>query len=876
MKQKIDEELRFHVEQSMAKNLAAGMSPEEEAREAALRQFGWTESIKETCREQCGVLWVESLCRDVRYAARMLLKTPGFSAIAIVTLALGIGVNLALFTLLDDEFLRPRQVAHPEEVWSLVPADSTGKPRFFNFSTPYYEAIRKNNRVFAQIGDIFRCSPKHRTADGYEEINGNIVSANYFELIGSYPTLGRGFLPEEDLDGCTPVAIISYDFWQENFGGKLDVLGKTLDLDDHSFQIIGVTPPGFLGLGTHGFKFIIPDGTARLFYPWPLHDTIVRLKYGLSPSVAADSMAPIVQEVTKALHPIVYSVLETPTEAGNNSDFTRVALLKAGYGTADRHFAYEDRARIIQVNSLAALGTLLVLLIAAGNLANLLLARGLRRRRELATRIALGATRWTIIRQLTLEGAILSSLGVLAALAMLKWFGQAAPSLMSAVVYNPWKPIDFQPDLRVVAFAAATGLIIGVGFSLPPAFAATGFAPFAALKDSGLGSWGRRWSMRTALVVGQVAGSLVFLSSVFLCLRAINAQIHNNIGFAPNPILMASPNLEQAGFTTDTAPSMCQALITAFSGLPGVQAVGMVDRGPFLGERGSLLTDRVRLHEGVAVGHATVDVGPGYFNAMGIPLVAGREVSESDFASGRAVAMLNETFVRTFWPNQSVLGWPVQKVRGETFEVIGIVRDARLDSPAKPARPTVYYRADIHDALHPTFILRANNPNPLIPLIRSELVRIHPLLRKSAIHTMPDAMLRPLNPQRKVMNLLAEIAIVALGLTALGAYGVVSFLVTQRTNEFGVRLAVGAGRTDILRLILKLGLGLAVAGTALGLPVAFGGSFLLRHLVPGVSPLDLLSFGIAAGAIVIAILFACYLPARRASRVDPMTALRYE
>jgi hypothetical protein len=261
---------------------------------------------------------------------------------------------------------------------------------------------------------------------------------------------------------------------------------------------------------------------------------------------------------------------------------------------------------------------------------------------------------------------------------------------------------------------------------------------------------------------------------------------------------------------------------------------------------------------------------------MGIPLVAGREVSDSDFASGREVALVNETFVRTFWPNESVLGWKIERIRRQTFEVIGVVSDARLENPTKAPKPTVYYCADIYDALSPTFVLKAKHPDALIPLIRSDLVRIHPLLGKSSIHTVRDAMRWPFASQRNVMNLLSEIAIVALGLTALGAYGLVSFLVTQRTNEFGVRLAVGAGRMDILNLILKLGLGLALAGTFVGLPAAFGGSFLLRHLVPGVSPLDYTSFAIAAVGVFLAILLACYLPARRASRVDPMTALRHE
>jgi putative ABC transport system permease protein len=339
---------------------------------------------------------------------------------------------------------------------------------------------------------------------------------------------------------------------------------------------------------------------------------------------------------------------------------------------------------------------------------------------------------------------------------------------------------------------------------------------------------------------------------------------------------MATADLEQVGFTTNTTRSVCRALTTKLSGLPGVEAVGMVDQQPFGGEGVDLETDRVRLHEGVFVAHAKINVGPGYFRAMGIRLIAGREVSDSDFLSGREVALVNETFVRTFWPNESVLGWPVERFRRQKFEVIGIVGDARLESPVKPARPTVYYCANMYDAFHPTFIVKAREPAALIPLIRSAMASVHPGLKKSSIHTVHDAMRWPLASERNVMFLLGEIAIVALGLTALGAYGLVSFLVLRRTNEFGIRLAVGASRTDILKLILKLALGLALAGIVVGLPGAFGGSFLLRHLVPGVSPLDYASFLVASGTVSVAVLLACYLPARRASKVDPITALRHE
>ncbi len=874
----MDEEMRTHLEMRTRQNVEAGM-PREEARFAALRQFGSSESIKETCRDLRSVRWLEGLIRDCWFAFRMLRKTPGFSAIAILTMALGIGANLALFTLIDDEFLRPRPVRRPDQLWAIIPADETGKPRFFNFSKPYFDAIRTANGIFADLISIQGVSPKLRTPDGWEEILGHMVTANYFDFIGIHPSLGRGFIPEEDRPGAAPVAVVSDRFWREHFPGKTVVAGQTLNLNGHSFEIIGVAPPGFVGMSSARPDFLIPYGTSELFFPSPPQNPIARLRDGVSPSGVEDLLAPLVREVTRTLHPVEYSLLNTPMEAGNNSKFARIALLRAGYGSANRQSAYEGRVKLIQVNSLAGLGTLLVLFLAAGNLANLLLARGFQRRREIATRIALGATRVTLVRQLALEGAVLAALGTLAAAFMLNWFGNLAPSLMSAVVFNAGSPVNFHPDFRITAFAAGMALLIGIASALPPALISANLAPFTALRDSGTGTGtrGHWWSLRATLVIAQISGSLVILSSVLLCLRAINDQLHGSVGFQPEPLVVASINLEKAGYDTNTAPPMCQALRAKLLALPGVERVGLIDGTPFSGERGGLVTDRVRRHEGIEVEHQRVHIGPGFFEAMGIPLLAGREVSENDFTSRRDVALVNETFVRNFWPREEVLGWQVEEFRRRTFEIIGIVADTRLESPMIAPKPTVYYSANEHDALHPTFILRAKlRPEALIQSIRSELIGIHPLLRGSQILTMTDAMRRPFEPQRKVMNLLGEIAVVALGLTLLGVYGLVSFLVTQRTREFGIRLAVGARRADIRKLILKLGLLLTTAGLALGLPMAFGGSFLLRHVVSEVRPLDLMSFAIGAGGVALTVLIACYLPAQRAGKVDPMVALRHE
>src|SRR5437867_1682109 len=284
---------------------------------------------------------------DLKFAIRQLLKNPGFTAVAMLTLALGIGANLALFTLLDEQFLRPRPVKRPEELWQILPSDASGEPKFFNFSPPYCDAIRKHNRVFKDLITIHGLDTRQRTSDGWEDRFGHIVSANYFNFVGVQPVLGRGFLPEEDKPGADLVAVMSYRFWQEQFLGNPAIVGKTVNLDGHVFEIIGVVPPGFTGLGSHPPDFLLARAGEELFFLSPANNLIGRLREGISPAVAANSLAPIVQAITKSLHAAKHPPLQTPAEASNNSEFTRVALLRAGYGMADPEFAYHRRRTLI-------------------------------------------------------------------------------------------------------------------------------------------------------------------------------------------------------------------------------------------------------------------------------------------------------------------------------------------------------------------------------------------------------------------------------------------------------------------------------------------------------------------------------------------------
>jgi predicted permease len=704
-----------------------------------------------------------------------------------------------------------------------------------------------------------------------------MVSANYFAFVGARLQVGRGFRPEDDQSGANFVAVVSHRLWQECFEASPEVLGKSLNLDGHVFEVVGVAPPGFVGMGSRPPDFWVTYAAKEFFFRSPPLTVYGRLQAGVSPAAAAASLAPIIQEVTATLHPTPLTTSQTPEEARNNSAFTRVALFPAGYGTTDRHFAYEFRKTRIPVIGLAGLGTLLVLLIAASNLAHLLLAQGLDRRREIATRLALGATRGTLVRQLALEGIVLAALGALVALLVLHGSARMAPAFMTAVVFNPDTPMNLHPDIRVIAFAVGLTLLVGVGFSVPPALLATGFAPFPALKDPGSGGWKQRWSVRRTLVVAQVAGSLVLLCGVVLCLRAIQRELDQDLGFRPESLVVAPIDLEQAGYEPDTAGVGGEETRRRLSALPGVEAVGLIDGPPLAGERGGVVTDRLEGHKGTDVTFGLFEVGPQCFHALGIPVLDGREATPADVAAGRRVALVNESFARRYWPGQRVLGKEIEYLK-EKHEIIGLVRDARLETLRHAPQPTAFLSPGFTSfALHPTFIVRAKaQPGPVANAVRAELGQIHPPLREQSVRTLREVMDASLSAQRKILNLLREIAAVALGLTLLGAYGLMTYLVKQRTREIGIRLAVGARRLDVFTLVVKSGLRLAMVGTMLGLPAAFGASFLLRHLLTEVSPFDLLSFAIAAGAVALAIVAACWLPARRAARVDPVVALRSE
>jgi predicted permease len=810
-----------------------------------------------------GTLW-----QDIRYGGRMLAKSPGFTAIALITLAVGIGANLALFGVLNEMLLRPKPVARPHELWAIVAADENRQPVYANICRPYYDAIRREGRGFQGIIGYAGVLPKLRTDEAVERVSAELVSGEYFSFVGVAPVLGRGFLPEEEAQtGAHTVAVISHAFWQDRFGGTPDVLGKTVTLNNMLVQIVGVAPKGFGGLGFRPPSLWLPASMEPMLGELAVYDLVGRLAEPRQAAAAADLLTPVAAEVTKELSGFTDSRW---SRYGVSPSFRRIRLDPIGRGLLGTHYL---RPRILGVLQFAGVATMLLLLIACANVASLFLTRALQRRREMATRMALGATRAVLVRQLVCEGVLVAIGGTVGALLVFSWIGGAVVRFAGR-----WPgPLSFRsmPDVRVLLFAAAGALAVGVGFSLVPALQAAGFQPSAAIKEGGCAG-PKRSRLRQELIIVQVAGSLVLLCGATLCLRSMSKQLAVDLGYRCERLAIAPLDLERIGVTEATVLPQLGEIIRRAALVPGVEQVCVSPIEPFCGLKTQLPLmelDGYDLpsNDPILVGFFP-RIGPAMFAAMGIPLLRGREFTLEDVESDRKVVVVNESFVRKFWPDQEPLGKHIRQ-----SEVVGVVKDACLDGFHERPDATVFGVATRATLLQPSLLIRAKgDAGRVVASVRGALERIHPNLARSGVCTLRDTMRNVLAAQDAAMRVLGVLGGVALLLASIGTYGVMAYVVNSRTREIGVRLAMGATRGDVMRLVLSTGLRLGLVAVAIGLPLALGVAGILRHQIAGVSPFDPISFAVVTGCVLAVLLVACYLPARRAAKVDPMAALRCE
>jgi predicted permease len=883
MERQLQAELADHFNRQVADNLRAGMNESEARRDARLK-FGGTDKITEDCRDARGTVWLESIVQDIRYALRTLFKTPGFAATAILTLALGIGANAAIFELLDAVRLRSLPVAEPSK---LVQVEVRGGNHGFginsgdetNLTYPLWLQIRDHQQSLSSLFAWKTIGFELGGGDRPRDSTGMWVSGGMFQTLGVNPVKGRLFRAEDDKPGCgIPGAVISYAFWQSEFGGQDSAIGSRLIINDHSVDVIGVTPQSFFGLevGTR-FDFALPMCSMAAFDPGnPMLSrkdyfwiqVIGRLKPNVTLARASSEFDALSPGIIEATTPSGYT--STALEVYKRYRFTAVP---AGNGVSDLRRTYDASLWLL-------LGiTGLVLLIACANLASLMLARASTRSREMALRLALGASRWRLVRQLLSEGLLVAATGAIAGVILAGVFSRSLVRLLTSNGEDVH--LDLGLDWRVVIFVAAVAILNCIIFGLAPAFRSSSVDPGAALKAGGRGTTagGERFSFQRVLVISQIAVSLVLLVGAFLFVRSFRNLMTTDPGFRTRNIIEADLNFEKANVPAARLDDYSRDLLAQIRSIPQVESAASATHLPFAGSWTSGVT--VDAKSGPS---KFAWASPGYFQTLGIPLIAGRDFTPADTRNSPHVAIVSESFVRDFLAGANPIGKiirtaPEPNFPATTYEIVGLVRDTKYSGLRETVAPP---EAFAPDSQYPSpgpslsvLIYSSASPATLFPAVRAKMGE-----RSSAISVDFDVLEEEIQNSllgERMMALLSGCfgALAAL-LATIGLYGVISYLVEMRRNEIGIRMALGAGRRNIVTLILRQTLVMLVLGVAVGLILSFAASRSVASLIFGLAPTDPVTLAGAALFLIAVALLASYIPARRASRIEPMIALRHD
>jgi len=799
---------------------------------------------------------MDSMLRDLRFALRGLARSPGFTAAAALALALGIGATTALFSVVHAVLLRSFGWGDESRLVSLSVDFPGMRIAGFSLSVPEYQDLQSS--PFLERAGAFHPDTAALQGERAERVDVAYATSTFFQVLGVQPVYGRGFMPEEDLKGRDGVALVGATAWHRRYGGDPAVVGRTITLDGHPYQVIGVLPDGFAYGGAHDYYVPFGFSEEQLLRQRGAHwiEGVGKLRAGLSPEAAKTALDQLSDRV-RAANPGDYS----PEQGFRFS----MAPLR------DRLVGSSRQPLWLLFGSV-----LLVLLIACGNVANLMLARSAARQREFAVRSALGAGRARLLRQLLTESAALAVVGAALGVLLGAW---GLDALLASAPNQIRQLADVRVDRAVLAFAVAITAATTLLFGLLPALRSSKPDLGTSLKEGGQAvlSAGR---LRSLLVVAQVALSLVLLVSAGLVLRSFAGLLRVSPGFDPDGVLVArlSPG-GQAYDENDSARARYfdEALRRA-SALPGVLAAGGIDRLPMEGRyRLSYFIEGYEARPGEpGPSDAIRRALPGYFGAMRQRLIAGREFSPADDAQAPLVALVNEAWVRRYSPGREVVGHRIRldsKKHGQWRTIVGVVPDAREEGLERPAPPVYYFASAQYPPDQMCLVLRgAAQPS----LVRQALEQIDPTQPADRIAPLEEVIASSLAPRRFPLQLLGAFAALALILSGLGIYGVTSYGVTQRTREIGVRIAVGAQRRDVLRLVMGGALRLAGLGVAIGLLSALLAAQLLSSLLYGVSARDPLTYAAISLLLALVALFASFLPARRATRVDPMTALRTE
>jgi putative ABC transport system permease protein len=883
----LEEEMDFHLglDTINREHAAHGSLTPNDARAAARRRFGNRTSHREEARRVAGLGFLDILHQDVRFALRSFRRAPTFTVVAILTLAIGIGANTAIFSAVDALLLRALPFREPDRLMTLglsVPQRGTNPPRDdLTWSYPKFVAFRQAQTVFSDLTVWFEMDFTIRLGDEALRSRGEAVDDRYLPLLGVQPALGRSFLPEECTPGGPPAAILGHGVWTNVYGADPSVVGRMLDVEGTQYTIVGVAPPGFGGL-SGGATFWIPLVTLPATWPSTYHldpyNHYVRAIGRLAPGIDAASAKSVVAQVgarVDALYPDRVDRSVRWGAAAHELDAMRV----------------DARIRRTLLILLGAVG--LVLLIACANVANLFLVRASARHREIAVRLAVGSGRARIVRQLLVESLLLSVAGGLAGLAV-AWTGvKFLSSLQPAQALRfrnlgGFGAVNFSTislDLTTLGFAALLALATGLLFGLVPALQATRPSLTDALKDgAGLRSSGtRRLSSRNALVIAEIALAVVLLAGSGLMLRSLDRLLRVNPGFVADSILTLRVN-RAANWSRDSIMVFYHRALTRLGALPGVTEVAMGDCPPVTAGCGAGVTialhDRPRAPHGSEPRAAVHWITPNWTTVLRVPLLRGRLLSTADRFGTRAV-VVSQTAAQRFWPGEDPVGRPMSvDVPGfgwDTAYVVGVVGDVRyatLDLPPDPDIYVSYYQSPI--SFRMMFFLRTRgDPQAIATAARVALREVAPGFPVYDVATLDSRASAAVAYARFSALLLALFAAMALGLATLGTYGVISFAAAQRTREIGVRVALGATRRDVVRLVVGQGVALAIAGSVFGLIAALAVTGVLRSLLYEIEPGDPATLVGIIGVLVIAVLVASWLPARRAAGVPPVQALRH-
>jgi predicted permease len=812
--------------------------------------------------------FMEKLLQDIRFGFRQLMKQPGFAVLAITSMALGIGANTSIFSLVDTALLRPLAVKEPSRLMELYGTINNGAEWSLQ-SYPNYKDYRDRNTVFSGLF-IYRVVVSGLTVNNTSQrVWGYLVSGNYFDVLGVKPMLGRAFLPEEDQTADShPVAVISYNCWQRRFAGDPEIVGKSVEFNSRPFTIIGVAPKGFIGTEVaYDPEMFIPVMMAKTIEPgstWlERRDsnnlfTVGRLKPGVSFEQAKAELATLTAQMAK----------DYPENVGRGIQLGKPGLFIPDI--ANSVFAF--------TGVLAAIGCLVILL-ACVNLANLLLARATERRREIAVRLAVGASRQRLVRQLLTESLLISLGGGTA--------GVFLAAAINTAVRNIRLPsditllFDLRTDWRVLTFALVLSIATGILFSLIPALQSSKPQLVPALKDESSMAGFRRSNLRNLLVIAQVGLSLVLLISAGLIVRSLQAAQKMRPGFNPEKAVAISFDVSLGGYDEVRGRAFQKQVLERARALSQVEYAALTDNLPLgLNYNSSSIYVEGTEFKGASTLPIAIPIEstPGYFDAMGIPL-RGRDFRDDENKKESRVAIVNETFVKKLLNGQDPIGrrfnWHGPK--DPFFEIIGVVPDGKYNSLGEDPRPALYTPLYRDYTGMVTLVARTRaDPRQVLGSLRTIVQELDPSISVYAAKTLKEHMGTSLFPARMAAIALGSFGVLALILAAVGIYGVMSHVVAGRTREIGLRMALGAQLSDVQKLILKQGMFLAGTGSLCGLLLALGGTRMMKSLLYGVSTSDPVTFSSVAFLLAGIAFLACWIPARRASRVEPMTALRAE